>query len=56
MRGKVSPPYVQVGVAESTSVAVGLAIRGTVGHVFHGADGRHFLEVLAKGLHTEGRY
>lgn len=49
-------PYVQVGVAESTSVAVGLAIRGTVGHVFHGADRRHFLEVLAKGLHTEGRY
>lgn len=54
-KGKVSLLYVQVGVAESTSVAVGFAIRATVGHVFQGAHGRDFFELLAKGLHTEGR-
>lgn len=56
MEGKVSLLYIQVGVAEDTSVAVGFAIRATVGHVIHGADSREFFEVLAKGLHTEGRY
>lgn len=56
MKGKVSLLYVHVGVAESTSVGVGLAIRATVGHVFHGADRGDFFVVLAKGLHTEDRY
>lgn len=55
MKGKVSLLYVQVGVAESTFVAVGYAIRATVGHVFHGAYRRDFFVVLAKGLHTEGK-
>lgn len=56
MKGKVSLLYLQVGVAESTSVAVGFAIRATVGHIFQGADRRDFFEVLAEGLHTGNRY
>lgn len=44
-----SSPAFQVGVAESTSVAVGFAIRATVGHIFQGADRRDFFEILAKG-------
>lgn len=56
MKGKVSLLYIHVGIAEITFVAVGFAIRATVGDVFHGAHRRDFFVVLAKGLHTEGKY
>lgn len=48
--------YVQVGIAENTSVAICFAIRAAVGQVFHGADRRDFFEALAMLLHTEDRH
>jgi len=56
MKGRVLPLYVQVGIAEITSVAVCLAIRAAVGQIFHGADRRDFLEALAVLLHRENRH
>ena len=56
MKGRGLLLYVQVGIAEKTSVAVCFAIRATVGQIFHGADRRDFLEVLAILLHTEDRH
>lgn len=45
-----SPIALHICVAEETSVAVCYAIRATVGYVFHGADGRDFLELTAMFL------
>lgn len=47
--------YVQVGIAENASVAICFAIRAAVGQIFHGAERRDFLEVLAMLLHTKDR-
>lgn len=56
MKGRGLLLYVQVGIAEKTSVAICFAIRAAVGHIFHGAESGNFFEALAILLHMEDRH
>lgn len=56
MKGRILLLYIQVGIAESTSVAVCSAIRATVGKILHGADRRDFFDAFAILLQIEDRH
>lgn len=56
MKGRILPLYIQVSIAESTSVAVFSAIRAAVGNILHGAERRDFFEAFAMLLQIEDRH
>lgn len=56
MKGRILLLYIQVGIAENTSVAVCSAIRAAVGKIFHGADRKDFFDAFAMLLQMEDRH